>query len=471
MKPLQLLPVVYAASSLACQDGDGHVHLDHSDSPGCGAGSHAVLGFGSDSLCVPDSDYLAADQKILSQQADDSQFQCPNGTCHNDSPAHIWTHSTPCFKSSKSDNQYCVFTDHTFAEGRGTSFVTTAGRAGYLATYPAFSEPEIIKGINQDLVRTIPAVYDMKEFPGKGMGLEAKVDIRRGDLIMANTVSLMIDYRVFDELANDEWMQLQAFAVDYLPAQHRSAILNLSTHDGGNLSHVQRVNKITSTNAFDIDPDTDDVEQDNGFFVVFPEIARMNHDCRANADYYFDHETLTQYIHAIRPIKAGDEITLSYINPRMERDARMQKLQRIWGFGCVCHLCTRKLARAEASDLRIRLINELLPELQNHNADSRATPEMAELLISLHEQEELWGMMYEVYMYAAQEYNGAGDPWTAIKYAQLAVEWGNTAVGPKESSINDMRALADDPWSHWSWMLRTKRRNGWEKRTKDDKDD
>jgi SET domain-containing protein len=39
----------------------------------------------------------------------------------------------------------------------------------------------------------------------------------------------------------------------------------------------------------------------------------MNHDCRPNADYYFDPETLAQHIHAIRPIAAGEEITISYI--------------------------------------------------------------------------------------------------------------------------------------------------------------
>ncbi|KAM7205101.1 hypothetical protein V8F33_001342 [Rhypophila sp. PSN 637] len=398
------------------------------------------------------------------------QPQCNNGTCQNPH-SHGWSHSQPCFKSTKTDETYCVFSDDNFAEGRGTSFVTTSTRAAHLASYPAFTEPETIKGTNQDLVRTIPAVYDMQEFPGKGMGLVAKKDIKRGDLIMANTVSLMIDYRVFEELPEDEWMELQASAVDYLPGPHKSVIMNLSTHDGGDLTHIQKVNKITTTNAFDIDPRADDAEQDNGFFVVFPEIARMNHDCRANADYYFDHNTLTQYIHAIRPIKEGEEITLSYINPRMKHEARKRKLERIWGFSCVCHLCTRKPARIAASDSRIQQIKEIAEDLQNQDGDSRANPQMAELFISLHEQEELWGMMYEAYTYAAQEYNGAGDPWTAIKYAQLAVEWGITAVGPLESNVVDMKKLAEDPWSHWSWMTRTRKKNGWGKKKPSEEED
>ena len=42
-------------------------------------------------------------------------------------------------------------------------------------------------------------------------------------------------------------------------------------------------------------------------------VSRMNHDCRPNADYHFDPTTMTQYVHAIRPIAKGEEITISYI--------------------------------------------------------------------------------------------------------------------------------------------------------------
>ncbi len=39
----------------------------------------------------------------------------------------------------------------------------------------------------------------------------------------------------------------------------------------------------------------------------------MNHDCRPNADYHYDPDTLAQYIYAVRPIAAGEEITISYL--------------------------------------------------------------------------------------------------------------------------------------------------------------
>jgi hypothetical protein len=86
---------------------------------------------------------------------------------------------------------------------------------------------------------------------------------------------------------------------------------------------------------------------------------------------------------------------------------------------------------------------------------------MGELMVSLFQQERLDGAMYEAYTYAAIEYNGAGDPWMATKYARLAVQVGTAAAGPLDSDVVEMKALARDPWEHWSWMLRTKKRMNW----------
>ena len=72
---------------------------------------------------------------------------------------------------------------------------------------------------------------------------------------------------------------------------------------------------------------------------------------------------------------------------------------------------------------------------------------------------------------AALEYNAAGEPWTAIKYARLAVERGMQVVGPKDADVLEMAKMAEDPWAHWSWMKRIKVRGGWGKRSKETEDD
>lgn len=373
-----------------------------------------------------------------------------------------WTQTSPCITGKKEQIEYCVFSDSSFADGRGIAFVTTAERAAHMAENPAMVNPKVTKGTNQDIVRTIPEMYSVTPVKGKGMGVIATRMIHRGELIMANTASLMVDYGAFNHLTKAEYEQLQADAVDSLPEKHRARVLDLSTHDAANLTHVELANKVLTTNSFDIDPDEEDPEQHYAFYTLFPEIARMNHDCRANADYYYDPESLTQYVHAVRTILPGEEITVSYLNPLLTRRKRTERLRRNWGFGCGCAACTAPVAQGHASDARVTLIQKLAGELADYGAESRATPQMAELYAGLLEQEGLWGMVYQAYAYAAVEWNGVGEPWTATKFAHLAIDYGIHSVGPRDRDVIEMAKLTEDPWKHWSWMLRTKKRMGWE---------
>lgn len=88
---------------------------------------------------------------------------------------------------------------------------------------------------------------------------------------------------------------------------------------------------------------------------------------------------------------------------------------------------------------------------------------MADLLVSLFQQERLDGAIYEAYAFAAIEWNGVGEVWEAVRYARLSLEYGLAAVGPQDQDVVEMQAIAEDPYGHWSWMLRTKKRMGWEK--------
>jgi hypothetical protein len=337
--------------------------------------------------------------------------------------------------------------------------VTTPRRANYLATTPAFVEPEAVEGINRGFN---PAKVELREIPGKGMGLIATAHIRRGELLMAETPSLMVDYRAFHELSKEQYTSLQAHAVSHLPAPHKALVLNLSTHTTthSHLPFDERIDLIAATNSFDIDPSPNDVvDQHNSFYSLFPAIARLNHNCRPNADYRFSHATLAQYVHAARDIPPGEELTISYINPLASRAERQARLGQ-WGFECACPLCALDGGgRREESDRRIeaiRRVQEELTDWDRGSKGSRACPQMAELLVSLYEMERLDTIMYEAYMFAALEYNAAGDAWTAVKYARLGVEWGIPMVGEEDEEMRDLRELAEDPWGHWSWLKRVK---------------
>ena len=42
-------------------------------------------------------------------------------------------------------------------------------------------------------------------------------------------------------------------------------------------------------------------------------MSRLNHDCSPNLGYYFDSDTLSHRVYAVRDIFPGEELTISYV--------------------------------------------------------------------------------------------------------------------------------------------------------------
>lgn len=71
-------------------------------------------------------------------------------------------------------------------------------------------------------------------------------------------------------------------------------------------------------------------------------------------------------------------------------------------------------------------------------------------------------LMGEAYTYAALEWNGVGEAWTAMRYARRAIEEEVLQVREERGEdVEDMLELVEDPWEHWSWLWRTRKRMGW----------
>lgn len=128
----------------------------------------------------------------------------------------------------------------------------------------------------------------------------------------------------------------------------------------------------------------------------------------------------------------------------------------------------------EESDRRIRLIKELRRLLREEGKDDGSKvgrgeeeegwmtgsrgqgdrTKMAESLVNLYEMEGLWGMIFEAYAIAAREYSIVGEAWMAMKWAELAVEFGAMVLGEGDEEVREMKELARDPWGHGSWRSR-----------------
>ncbi|PTB34911.1 hypothetical protein M441DRAFT_32405 [Trichoderma asperellum CBS 433.97] len=333
---------------------------------------------------------------------------------------------------------FCVFSSYGFADGRGISILTTPDRVESLQQLPAFSDDDALSGINEQ----VSPPFEETELPGRGRGLIANKTLHRGDRIFAHTPILMLDGESFGDLEKKQWLELEHTAANNLPPKTKKMFSALYGRP-----MTDPVSDRIDTNAFELELD------EVVYYAVFPEIARLNHDCRPNAAYFFDKQTLTHYVHAITDITPGTEITITYIDPHMPLQKRLKKLSSLWGFNCSCSLCSLHSELSRASDERLGQIKRINDRLEDWET---APLEMAQTLISLYEQERLHAPRSSAYWYAALISCMQGLYWETIRYARVAIELGLLDYGFRDESFQRMTQLAEEPAKDACWLARLK---------------
>jgi hypothetical protein len=140
------------------------------------------------------------------------------------------------------------------------------------------------------------------------------------------------------------------------------------------------------------------------------------------------------------------------------RAHRQKALSGHWGFECSCSLCSAPDHISDASDARISKILSLQTQLADYKPwTSTATPAMAEELIKLYEEEELYAAKAIGHTFAALAYNAEGDTKIAQWHADLALDAGMVTSGPADGDAEQMKLIMEDPVAHWSYRVRARR--------------
>jgi hypothetical protein len=357
-----------------------------------------------------------------------------------------WTFWPECFSNEDTAEPYCVFSDQNFASGRGIFIITTQTLAYAMLEKDAFKRAETLSRTNH----FENPHFVQHDFPGKGRGLVANKTLQRGDQIFASTPILITDPDIYN-LADSERLALLHRGVSTLPSNSQARFWELMGRTDGELDDID--DRIT-TNNFEVT--IDGISQS----ALFPEIAMLNHDCRPNAAYFFDEKTMTHFVHAIRPIQPGEEITITYVNNEFERNTRVRRLEKHWGFTCACSSCTAHPNIVQESDSRLQQIVALQETLNDWTASSSATPAIAELLVSLYKQERLDASLATAHQHAAEVYSSFGMKWEAARYARLSVEMSLLDKGFNDRDVRDMQKMAREPEMTWSWKKRVGAKSG-----------
>ncbi|KAK5654278.1 hypothetical protein OQA88_7454 [Cercophora sp. LCS_1] len=371
-----------------------------------------------------------------------------NNIIINDNPSNPWSRGPICRRAGH--DEFCAFTHSTFSNGLGISLITTTSRMLLLGSQRPLNET--VPPSAQDL---LPPPYKDVHIPGKGIGLVATELIRSGRRVMAATPAVMVDDGAFRGLRKDDLATLLAQAIIGLPTVHSTRFLNLSGSTGAEESQLDLIHKIFSTNAFRTPVvGADEAGKETDYHSTFTEVSRLNHACAPNLGYYFDTTTLSHKIYAVRDVHPGEELTISYVDVLQPSSTRQSLLQKTWSFTCTCERCTQETHLLAESDSRCAQLAQLRRELADTSVS--ATPEKAELFVTLFELEGLHVRIYEAYYRAAIEWNGVGDSGRAIKYARLCLDRGLLLRGERRPFVDSMRELVGNAEGHWSWRFRLK---------------
>lgn len=292
------------------------------------------------------------------------------------------------------------------------------------------------------------SLFEVKQIPGKGKGLVARVDIAKGTRIFCEKPLLTV------QLMPDEALEL-VLAAKLRAMTKTEQRQYFSLHN--NFPGKPVLGSILKTNGLPCGTDSH-----NG--GIYPTICLINHCCLPNSHNNWNDEIKHETIHAIQPIKAGQEITISYDHggPSAERQAFLNKA---FGFDCKCSICTLPPAELRDSDARRALIQHLFKAIGDpYRMASEPVESLRDcysLLQTLKKEfkDHTGAHGCRLYYDAFQICVSHGDQARASAFAEKAYKARVCCEGEDSPETKRMRSLSARPADHMSYGLLSKKWN------------
>ena len=343
-----------------------------------------------------------------------------------------------------------------------------SGAKEALAAIPGFPAP---------YKPSIRVHYRIGDAPGAGKGMFALTDLDTGDVIARERplflfpLAIPVDsYAEMDAVIMKTVLKMKpADVLDYFD------LANCKT-EGGPASGIWRTNGLDAKRM--------PGEYDGRYTCICRDLSRVNHrsvssrllsfrvsdnhySCSPNATYRWVLNDLMYELRALRRIKEGEEICISYVNYLRSHSARQEHLQSSYAFTCRCSGCSLPPSEIPRNDIRRGLL-ELSRVNEDVNEDSMLNVwcENASLpddyvisntmkLVNILEEERL------IHEYICKMYySRLTKAYCALRDAKNAKLWAKrTALMVTAADGDDMgwNKVADSPEST-DWWGRRKRR-------------
>ncbi|KAG5651531.1 hypothetical protein H0H81_008293 [Sphagnurus paluster] len=193
-----------------------------------------------------------------------------------------------------------------------------------------------------------PRPYVVQPAPGMGKGVFANMDFKPGSLIMCERPLAIFPAMIPCGIDGTPHPQISFKAfVEWMQPEYRKVFCGLynckSTAKDDLLG-------IVNTNCIYVGRLPGSY---NGLYgAVGIELSRFNHSCTPNAQERWDLQSMSFHVRALRPIKKGEQIFISYCSLLRSRTERQQELSQKYGFKCACECCSLPPKDSARSDAR-----------------------------------------------------------------------------------------------------------------------
>ncbi|TFK90476.1 SET domain-containing protein [Polyporus arcularius HHB13444] len=197
--------------------------------------------------------------------------------------------------------------------------------ASLLALHPDFPA---------DFSAPSPPRYAIVDAGSAGRGMVASVDLATGDTIARERPLALFPVAIAMDM-NDARRVYEA-VVASMHIENQRVLRALKNWKGADRAPFY-LKGVVDTNAIGVGA----LPGNKGLYGgLARDICRVNHSCSPNARHSFDLRTNSFVLRAVRPIRKGEEVYISYLhNPATLRKDRQEELLRRYGFVCSCKYC------------------------------------------------------------------------------------------------------------------------------------
>ncbi|KAH7704106.1 TPR domain protein [Aphelenchoides avenae] len=271
---------------------------------------------------------------------------------------------------------------------------------------------------------------EVVDIPGKGKGVVATQDVKKGTLLLVSKAFAIVDRgapRLELPKTLEKKLRLHRDKADEVAALHFGGERSADTMSLKSLMMGPRLVAICKYNTFGTVTGEDGPETFNprlmcGLWIL---ASYFNHSCLQNVHRRFYGDVMV--VHAIMDIKKGEEMTLAYIAPIHTYKDRAEQLKEGYDVVCDCRLCELDRADPRCGE-REQLLEDMLKPLttQTPKDPMAAINTITECLNKIRElyadRQELTTLLYSPLKSLANLYQGRGEHAKAVKYLHDSIE-------------------------------------------------